>query len=219
MARLVRITPPRTFLRGAWTAAAWVGLTCGCHQRLAVDHYPPGTLQVRYVPAGDYSECLLASTVMCANYVSGSHRFSLTRMRDELRADGLDPTRVGDVARWLSSYRLTLTPVAGQFGDQELLGLGWWLDQGQYPVICVMNKHAGNAEYNHAVVVIGTEGTGPLEDARAIFLLDPASPRRVERMEPLAFRHFWNTAGRIMLPLFETPPQAQQASGPTGESR
>lgn len=190
----------------------------GCHQRLAVDRYPPGALRVRYVPASNYSECLLASTVMCANYVTGSRRITLSRMRDELRNDNLDATRVADVAGWLASQQLTLKPLTGEFSDKELVGLGWWLSRGQYPIICVMNKFAGNAEYNHAVVVIGIEGTGLFEEADAVFILDPASPRRVERLETLAFCHYWNSAGRIMLPLFETPPQAQQTARVIGAS-
>ncbi|MFQ5490624.1 MAG: hypothetical protein ACE5GE_07875 [Phycisphaerae bacterium] len=204
--------------RGVWTLALLAGAGSGCHQRVAVDHYPPGVLRVRYIPAGSYTECLLASTVMCANYVTDSRRFSLPRTRDELQAAGLDATRVADMARWLASDRLTLQPLTGQFSDQELVGLGWWLNKGRYPVICVMNKHAGNAEYNHAVVVIGTEGPGPVDQAQAVFILNPASPRRIERLEPLAFRHYWNTAGRIMLPLYQTPPQALKNPGVAGAS-
>jgi hypothetical protein len=173
---------------------------------MAVDTFPAGVLQVRFVPAISYTDCLVASAVMCANYVTVSDRFSPAELRGDLEAAGLDPTRVADVKGWLADQRVTMQPLTGSLSDRELTGLAWWLLRGGYPVICVMNKFAGNADYNHAVVVIGIEGGGGAESAEAVYLLDPASPRCLERFDRLTFLHYWGSAGNMMLPVFETPP-------------
>ena len=36
-------------------------------------------------------------------------------------------------------------------------------------------------------------------------VLDPASPKRLERWDWLTFEHYWGSAGRIILPIFERP--------------
>ena len=46
------------------------GMATGCTKRKAVDQFPPGVLRVRYMPAIDWTDCMVASTVMCANYVT-----------------------------------------------------------------------------------------------------------------------------------------------------
>ncbi len=199
--------------RQVWRHAT-VGLVClapglvmgsGCEKRIAVDVYPPGALHVRYVPATNYTDCLVASAVMCANYVTNSDSFQPAGLRHEVTAVGGDPARIADVRDWLAGRRLTMQPLTGSFDSRELTGLGWWLLEGGYPVICVMNRWAGNAEYNHAVVVIGVAGGDSVETAATIHYLDPASPRRLVSVERLTFQHFWNSAGNIMLPVFRTP--------------
>lgn len=177
----------------------------GCYQRIAVDRFPPGVLQVRYVRAASYTDCLVAAAVMCASYVTASDRFAAATMRGDLEAAALDPARIADVKAWLAQRDLTLQPLTGSFSDKELTGLGWWLCRGGYPVTCVINKFAGNADYNHAVVVIGIDGGGGIESAQGVYYLDPASPRGLERLDRLTFLHYWGSAGNMMLPLFETP--------------
>ena len=194
-------------------------LGAGCQRRIAVDTFPPGALPVRFVPAANYTDCLVASVVMCANYVTASERFEPAIVREGLTAAGLDPTRIADLRVYLAGRRLTLQPLTGSFTDRELVGLGWWLLQGGYPVICVMNKNAGNADYNHAVVVIGVGRGDSVASARTVHYLDPASPRRLESVDRLLFRHYWASAGHIMLPLFETPGEVAGATAPTGVSR
>ena len=204
---------------GVVGVAALFVLGAGCQRRIAVDTFPAGTVHVRFVPAANYTDCLVASVVMCANYVTASERFEPADVREGLTAAGLDPTRIADVRDYLTGRRLTLQPLTGSFTDRELTGLGWWLLQGGYPVICVMNKNGGNADYNHAVVVIGVGGGDSVASAQTVHYLDPASPRRLESVDRLLFQHYWGSAGKIMLPLFETPGQVAGATAPTGVGR
>jgi len=207
---------------GLWALAAGLivpgALGATCNRRLAVDQYPPGVLRVRFVAASGYTDCLVAGAVMCANYVTGQKRLSPEEARSELAAAGLDPSRITDVRRWLKKEHFELTPLRGEFTDTEQVGLGWWVLRRGYPVICVINKFAGNADYNHAVVVIGFDGPGSAESAEAIYLLDPASPKRLERWDRLTFEHYWAGGGRFMLPLYQTPsalPRSGSRAGAT----
>ena len=196
---------------------ACLGATC--EQRTAVTDFPPGTLRVRFAAAARYTDCLVSSVVMSVRYVLDTQWLSPAQVRSELSAAGLDHTRIADLQAWLKTKNVTMIPLKGELTDAPRIGLGWWLVGRGYPVICVVNKFAGNADYNHAVVVIGMERTGPDPQDRAVYVLDPASPRRLERWDRMTFEHYWGSAGKIMLPLFETPrpPAAQQAK--SGASR
>jgi hypothetical protein len=190
-----------------------------CNRRVAVDRYPTGALQVRFVEASGYTDCLVASVVMCANYVAGHDRLDPDRVRGGLAAAGLDPTRIADVRGWLDQERLELTPLRGRLSDADGIGLGWWVLGRGYPVICVINKFAGNADYNHALVVIGFDGAGSADSASGVYLLDPASPKRLERWDRLTFEHYWASAGHVMLTLYETPGAQVGPHSTEGEGR
>ena len=179
-----------------------------CVQRMAVDQYPPGTMRVGWMAASDYTDCLAASVAMCANYVLDAQWFSPAKIREGTSEAGLDHTLVAGVQAWLGGQGLEMTPLVGELSDDAPLGLGWWVLQRGYPVICVINKSGGNADYNHAVVVIGIDG-GSAESAEGVYVLDPASSKRLERWERLKFLHYWGSAGSVMLPLFETPRDAR----------
>lgn len=185
---------------------------CEEHRRIAIDQYPPGTLHVRYVKALEYTDCLVAAAVMCANYVTGSTRFDADDLRREVLASGGDPSRVADVSRYLADHRVTMQALKGEPTHEPLVGLGWWVLEGGYPVACVINEFGANADYNHAVVVIGVDGAADLTRAEGLYVLDPASPRRVERLDRLTFLHYWGSAGNVMLPVFETPPERVSAA-------
>jgi len=189
-----------------------------CNPRIAVDTFPPGVLRVRFVQAAGYTDCLVVSAVMCANYVAGRDRIAAGRVSDELAAAGLDRTKVADVQRWLREHGYELTPLRGELSDVERVGLGWWVLRRGYPVICVVNKFAGDADYNHAVVVIGFDGAASAEAAEGVYLLDPASPKRLERWDRLTFQHFWAGAGYAMLPLYQTPDELRETPNRTGAS-
>lgn len=212
---------PRRHRAGALVAVLVLSIGGpSCAKRVAVDEFPPGTVRVGYLAATDYTDCLVASVSMCANYVLGGRRFSPVELRRDLTAAGLDHALVADVGPLLAERGFELRPLVGELSDAPPLGLGWWVLQRGYPVTCVVNKFAGNADYNHAIVVIGINGGGSAESAEAVYVLDPASPKRLERWERLEFLHYWGSAGRVMLPLFETPGDAPRAVGaPAGESR
>jgi hypothetical protein len=176
-----------------------------CHKRVAVEDYPPGAMRVRYVAATDYSECLVASVVMCGNYVLNSNRMTPEQVERDLADAGLDHTRVGDMRTWLKTQGIQMTPLKGRYSSEPPNGLAWWvLDRG-YPVICVVNRHAGDAEYNHAVLVIDVKINETSEAPEGVYVLDPASPKRIEHIERQMFEHYWGSAGSVMLPLFEAP--------------
>lgn len=178
----------------------------GCSQHSAIVEYPPGALKVRYMPADDYTDCLVASTVMCANYLRGHNRFDSKEIRQEMAAAGLDHTRVGGVSEWLSGHRMRMVPIRGELSNQPPRGVAWWILSRGHPVICVVNKHGDDADYNHAVVVIGVEVDA---DGRivAVNVLDPASAKRLERWPRKEFEQYWSKTDQAMLPLFESPSQ------------
>lgn len=176
----------------------------GCRKRIAVDTYPPGTLHVRYAAATELTDCLVASVSMCANYLLQTDRYTPPRIRQEMQAQSLDPSRVGDMQTWLADKGLTMTPVKGSLEADPPLGVAWWVQSRGHPVICVVNKYGTNADYNHAVVVIGVELAA---DGRvdALHVLDPASPKRLERWDRETMETHWNATDRVMLPMFVTP--------------
>lgn len=183
-------------------AALLIMVLAGCEKRAAIDQYPRGALQVRYVPANDLTDCLLASTVMCANYVAGSDRLQPSTMRQALESGGLDPSRISDMQTWLAGREFKLLALKnGELSDKPSVGLQWWVAQRGYPVICVINKFAGKADYNHAVVVIGFGEDE--DDGQTVHYLDPASPSRVVTKDRRLFEHYWTNADRVMLPLIE----------------
>ncbi len=179
-------------------------LTTGCHRRIAVDEYPQSALKVRYVAATDFTDCLLASAVMCTNYVIGQDRFKAPRVREQLASEGLDLTRVGDVRLFLADRHIKLIALKGELGNEPPLGLAWWVISRGYPVICVVNEEEGAPEeFNHAVVVIGVE----LDDTEGavgdVIVLDPASQKRLERWDRETFLSRWQPTGNVMLLVFD----------------
>ena len=203
-------------------AAALLTLTgsiAGCRKRIAVDSYPPGVLRVRFVQAHDYTDCLVAATVMCANYVAGANRLQPLQVREGLQGAGLDPTQVEAMRTWLAQVGFELVPLKGEFSDQPQTGLGWWIHQRGYPAICVINRFAGDADYNHAVVVIGFDPPGPASEAQGVYLLDPAAAKRLVRLEIKRFEHYWACGDYVMLPLFETPAELRNRHPDQGENR
>jgi hypothetical protein len=68
-----------------------------------------------------------------------------------------------------------------------------------------LNRYAGDAEYNHAVLVIDVEMNETVDRPAGVYVLDPASPKRIEHIDRRLFEHFWGSSGFVMLPLFEAP--------------
>ncbi len=186
-------------------ALVLAGGIAGCQKRIAIDDRPPETIAVRYVPADGYSDCLVASAVMCGNYVLDSQRLAPRDVRSAIKAAGGDATRVGDMQRYLAGQGLRMVPLRGRFSAEPPLGLAWWVLGRGYPMICVINRHAGNAEYNHAVVVVGFRPADAARGEMRVYLLDPAAPKRLACWDRFLFEHYWGSAGWVMLPIFEEP--------------
>lgn len=190
----------------------------GCHRRIAVDEYPPNALKVRYVSATDYTDCMLASAVMCANYIVGQDRFTAPRVRAQFAHEGLDMTRVGDVRRFFEDRAIKLIPLKGNLGEKPPLGLFWWVVSRGYPVICVVNQEEGAPEeFNHAVVVIGVDvddntKAASEENVGELIVLDPASAKRLERWDRETFVSRWQATDRVMLLMFDTSDEPQVVS-------
>ena len=189
----------------------------GCHQRIAVDTYPQDALKVRYVAATDYTDCLLASTVMCANYIVGQDRFAAPRVRSQMASAGLDMTRVGDVRTFFADRAIKLIPLKGNLGHKPPLGVLWWVVSRGYPVICVVNQQEGGSEeFNHAVVVIGADVDDNTDVVSDVVILDPASGKRLERWDRETFMSGWEATGRVMLLMFDTAAEPQLVSAAFG---
>jgi hypothetical protein len=180
-------------------------LVAGCKKQITATDFPDQTIKVRYVRAVDYTDCLLASTVMCANYVAGRERLVLSEARTDLEAAGLDRTRVDDVRGWLASEAFRLIPLKGRLARTPPDGLMWWvLDRG-YPAICIINKHGGDPEYNHAVVVIGFESDDNGGQVAGIHVLEPAAKKGLETWDRETFEQRWVLTGQVMMLIFEEP--------------
>ena len=191
-------------------AAAMLGLgvlVCGCSRHRESIQFPAGVLHVPYVPAADLTDCLVASTVMCANYIRGHNQFSSKQARQELAAADLDHTRVGSIRRWLAGHDMRMVPIQGELSNVPPRGLAWWILSRGHPVICVVNKHGGDADYNHAVVVIGV--TLDADDhITGLHVLDPASAKQLEYWSRDEFKSAWAPTGHAMLPMFDAPAQS-----------
>ncbi|NOX58411.1 MAG: hypothetical protein GXP29_06070 [Planctomycetes bacterium] len=198
----------------AWCYALGMSLllATGCHRRIAVEEYPPNALKVRYVAATTYTDCLLASTVMCANYIAGQDRFAAPRVTRQMADEGYDMTRVGDVRSFFAKRQVKLIPLKGNLSDKPPLGLLWWVASRGYPVICVVNQQEADSpaydgpdpvpepeEFNHAVVVIGVDRDDNTDEVSGVVVLDPASEKRLERWDLESFSTFWDATDRVML--------------------
>jgi hypothetical protein len=185
----------------------------GCKKQLTALETPPGTLPVRYVPATDYTDCLLASVIMSANYVDGRPRLVPSTVRADLEADGLDRTRLGDFRNWMSTQGFRMIALKGRLVRTPPDGVLWWVQERGYPVICVLNRHGGDPEFNHAVVVIGFDLGDNEKEVRNVHLLDPASPYGVESPDRATFEREWQETDRVMILVFDEP-AASAAGGP-----
>jgi len=194
-----------------WILVLTPAIAAGCSQHREIVEYPSGSLKVRFMPADDYTDCLVASIVMCANYLRGHNRFDSREIRKEMAAAGLNHTRVDGVSQWLSGHRMRMVPIRGELSDEPPRGVAWWILSRGHPVICVVNKHGDNADYNHAVVIIGVEVDADGQIV-AVDVLDPASADRLERWPRSEFEGYWSRTNQAMLPLFESPSQTARVA-------
>ena len=187
-----------------------VGLAAGlagCSKPHRTARYPNGALRVRYEEATTYSTCLVASVAMASNYLLGQHRFTKDRIRSDLKRTGRDETRVGDLKAYLAETkeRLYLVTLTGQLNDEAPTGLGYWLEQRGYPVICVINLDPDDPAFNHAVVVIGISPNSNGGSADIIHYLDPSSAEPLHSTDEAAFEQLWARCNHAMM-IVAAPP-------------
>ena len=137
--------------------------------------HPEGTLRVGYEEASAPTSCLVASVAMAANYVRGERRFTEPSLRTALKEQGLDETYVADLKTFLAKNNLDLVVLAGELDGKPPTGLRFWAVDRGYPVICVINQHGGDPQFNHAVVVTGFSANAGDPSADIVYYLDPAT--------------------------------------------
>ena len=184
--------------------AALLGIS-GCGNPNRVAKYPEGTLHVRYEPATSYSTCLVASVAMAGNYLFGEHRYSENGLLNDLRRAGRDETRVGDLKDHLAGDGLYLSVLSGHLGDEPPTGMGHWLKNRGYPVICVINRVSQDPAFNHAVVVIGISPNPKDGSTDIVYYLDPSAPEPLHAAAPAAFERLWARCEHAMMIVAEAP--------------
>lgn len=199
-----RITP-------ALLVAVTLGQLSGCAPKQFAN-YPAGSLPVAYEESNSYTGCLVASTAMAANYLIGQRQFSEKSIREALKLAKLDETRPGDVKAWLETQGLYLLTLSGTLDGKPPASLGYWLLRRGYPVICVINRHDKDRDFNHAVVVIGFSKTAGNETADRIHYLDPASAKVLHSEDRKTFETLWARGEHAMM-IVIAPPQ-EPATGP-----
>ena len=192
--------------RGAGLMGAAVALV-GCTTPGRTAKYPEGALRVRYEEATTYSTCLVASVAMAGNYLLGQRRFTEDRIRNDLKRTGRDETRVGDLKAYLADTkeRLYLVVLTGQLNDDPPTGLGYWLKQRGYPVICVINRDPEDPAFNHAVVVIGISPNSKGGSTDIIHYLDPSSVEPLHATDAAAFEQLWARCSHAMMVVAASP--------------
>lgn len=187
----------------ATVAMAFIASGCEAPRRLVT--YPPGALPVGFERSTSYSTCLAASVVMAANYLEAAPRFKLQEVVDEIRGYGGDETRVADLKEYLAGKGLQLFSMSGRADDIPPLGMGYWLRQKGYPVVCIINRVGGSPDFNHAVVVIGMQENLGIETADTIHYLDPSADNPLYTCSEETFEAMWSRCRNAMLVVARPP--------------
>lgn len=187
----------------------------GCQQpqRKLLTH-PPGTLRVRYEAASAPSSCLVACSVMAANYLLDQPRFTEPKLRKSLQLQKLDETSVGDLKQYLAAEGLELVTLTGWLDGNPPAGLKFWVVGKGYPAICVLNQHDGDVQFNHAVVVTGFSANTDGTEADIVYYLDPAAREPLQSAKLADFEANWARCDRAMLIVVRPPPVEQPAPRP-----
>jgi hypothetical protein len=196
-------------------AVATLATIAGCERpRPKFVTHPANTLQVPYERASGQTACLVASVTMAANYLVGKPQFSEPSVRSALKAAGRDESSVADVKQWLEEQGLHLVVLEGQSDAKPPLGMRFWLEKRGYPVICVINQQAGDARYNHAVVVTGVCSNNCTPPADIVYYLDPGKREPLQSVALAEFETAWQMGGRAMMVIVAPPPEAAKQDAP-----
>ena len=188
-------------------ALALAAMLAGCGPTPKLIGYPPGALPVEYDRATTYSACLVASVTMAANYAENRPRFQVPEVLADLKKAGADETKVADLKNYMARKGLTVWNLAGTMDEKPWTGLGFWLREWRSPPVCVINRIGGNADYNHAVVVIGLRENRDMESADRIHYLDPSADSPLYTCSLEAFDEMWARCGHAMLVVTKGPPE------------
>lgn len=188
-------------------------LAVGCQSPDRRNQLPAGCVPVQYVQANSHTTCLVACVAMAANYLEGEFRFSEKGILNELRARGLDESRVSDVKQYLDAEGFYLVTLAGRLHDEPPTGLAYWLLRRGYPVICVINRQGHEPQFNHAVVVVGLTRSSGVESADKIHYFDPASAMQFHTDEVPAFNELWIRGQNAMMVVIRPPEGSAQTAG------
>ncbi len=195
---------------GLAVLALGAAATAGCDPpRPKFATHPAQTLTVPYERASGQTSCLVASVVMASNYLAGQPRFTEPGVLKALKELGLDGSSVADVKAWLEEQGLHLVTLTGQSDDKPPLGMRFWLERRGYPVICVINKYAGDVRYNHAVVVTGVSANTGDPPADIVYYLDPGTREPLQSLPRGEFDTAWDMGGRAMMLVVAPPPDAE----------
>ena len=120
---------------------------------------------------------------------------------------------MGDVKKWFADFGLHLITLKGDLSTTPPIGASYWLQRG-YPVITVINKFGQNADYNHAVVIIGIDQPDPddpLAD-RTVHFLDPASAENLESARASVFEQWWALCEYALMVMVKDPAAPDRVS-------
>jgi hypothetical protein len=193
---------------------AGVLFMAGCNAPGRARTYPEGTLPVRFEPATTHSTCLVASVAMAANYLFDQRRYTERDLLAKLKKAGKDETLTGDIKDYLETQGLYLITLVGQIDGKPPEALSYWLNKRGYPVICIINRHAGEPAFNHAVVVIGISQKTPADPADMIHYLDPSTQQELHLATAAEFETLWSAGGHAMMLVVAPPPESQPESEP-----
>jgi hypothetical protein len=182
-----------------------MAMTAGCEAPRRLVSYPPGALPVTFERSTSYSTCLAASVIMAANYLEDSPRFKLKDVVAEIRSYGGDETKVADLKEYLAGKGLHLFSMAGRTNDVPPVGMGYWVRQKGYPVVCVINRVGTSPDFNHAVVVIGMRENLGVETADTIHYLDPSADNPLYTCSEASFETMWARCQHAMLVVTKPP--------------
>ena len=114
---------------------------------------------------------------------------------------------MADVKAWLEEQGLHLVTLTGQSDDKPPLGMRFWLERRGYPVICVINKYAGDVRYNHAVVVTGVSANTGDPPADIVYYLDPGTREPLQSVGLAEFETSWARCDYAMMIVVQPPPK------------
>jgi hypothetical protein len=83
-----------------------------------------------------------------------------------------------------------------------------------YPVICIINRHGTDVQFNHAVVVTGFSRNTEPGVADIVYYLDPSAKESLLTATAADFEQMWARGDRAMMLVVAPPEEAASAPSP-----